>query len=72
MELEKFKVGSFVIDNDEKCAPREVVMSFCDYLKKDIKGLLGTTDGCVIFLTDYNKHLFKELEDYNDNKSRSI
>lgn len=60
--MDKFKVGDMVIDNNEKCAPRKVVMYFCEHCKKEIKGLLGTTDNMIIALTEYNKGLYKARE----------
>lgn len=58
-DMDNFKINSLVIDVEEKHAPRKVVMSYCERLGKKIKGLLGTTDNAIIFLTDYNKKLYK-------------
>lgn len=57
--MDKFIINSLVIDNKEECAPRKVVMAFCEHCNKEIKGLLGTTDNRIIFLTDYNKKGYK-------------
>lgn len=61
--MEKFTVNSLVVDINEEYPPRKVVMNYCEHCHKQIKGLLGTNDGVVIFLTEYNKKLYKPVCD---------
>lgn len=60
--MNNFTVGNFVVDNDELCAPRKIVMYFCEHCKKEIMGMLGTTDGVIIPITNYNEGLYKAHE----------
>lgn len=59
--MNNFKVGDTVIDVDEGCAPRKVVMYYCQHCKKKIVGLCGTTDKVTIPLTEYNERLYYKI-----------
>jgi len=60
--MEQFKEGSFVIDIQRECAPREIVTFYCEHCKKNVTGMRGTTDGVTIPVTDYNRKLYKVIQ----------